>query len=181
VRHLTDYTNPSTCHTSASRKFLPREASPGFLDQRGFTRAVIVSSIVEGKDEQAAGEKKVHKPWTLREFGGKTVWDWLQLLVVPHMLALITVVFTWQQNVSQNQLEDQRARQAQKIENQRAEAEALQAYLDQMSMLLLEKNLRDSEEESEVRTLARARTTGSVLARAVSVSLRSSFSNRHSR
>ena len=56
-------------------------------------------------------------------FRGKTVWDLLQLLIVPLMLALITVVFTWQQNGRQNELEDQRAREAQKIENQRAKAE----------------------------------------------------------
>jgi uncharacterized protein YjbI with pentapeptide repeats len=104
--------------------------------------------------------------WGFRE---KTAWDWLQLLVVPLMLALITVVFTWQQNVHQNELEDQRAQQAQKLENQRAEAErelavqraqdeALQAYLDQIGSLLLEKDLRTSDEDSEVRTLARART-----------------------
>jgi hypothetical protein len=23
------------------------------------------------------------KPWTLKEFGSKTMWDWLQLLIVP--------------------------------------------------------------------------------------------------
>jgi hypothetical protein len=77
-------------------------------------------------------------------------WDW---------------VITWQLA----NLENQRPQQAQKVENQRAEAErelaeqraedeALQAYLDQMSGLLLEKDLRTSEEDSEVRTLARART-----------------------
>jgi len=96
---------------------------------------------------------------------GKTVWDWLQLLIVPLMLALITVVFTWQQNNRQNELEAQRARQAQNIENQRAKAERelanqraldeeLRAYLDQMSHLLLEKDLRGSKEDSVVRTLA---------------------------
>jgi uncharacterized protein YjbI with pentapeptide repeats len=85
------------------------------------------------------------------------------------MLALITVVFTWQQTIRQNELEDQRTRQAQKLEDQRAEAErdlaaqraqdeALQAYLDQMNYLLLEKDLRASDTDSEVRTLARART-----------------------
>jgi hypothetical protein len=42
---------------------------------RGFIRAVIVSVMAEKKGEQAAGEKKGRKPWTLREFGGKTVWD----------------------------------------------------------------------------------------------------------
>jgi uncharacterized protein YjbI with pentapeptide repeats len=41
---------------------------------------------------------------------------------------------------------------------QRAQDEALQAYLNQMSSLLLEKDLRTSKEDSEVRTLARART-----------------------
>src|SRR5215208_4118426 len=123
--------------------------------------------MVEGKGEQAAGEKEGRKLWTLREFGGKTVWDWLELLVVPLVLALITlvitVVFTSQQNVRQNELEDRRAQQAQKIENQRAQAEALQAYLDQMSALLLDKNLGGSDsssgaQTSEVLQLARART-----------------------
>jgi hypothetical protein len=120
----------------------------------------MVLFILLAKDSASLG-------WT--GFRGKTLWDLPQLLVVPLMLALITVVFTWQQNVRQNELEDQRTRQAQKIEDQRAAAErelagqraqdaALQAYLDQMSSLLLAKDLRALEKESEVRTLARART-----------------------
>jgi hypothetical protein len=99
--------------------------------------------------------------WGLRR---KTFWDWLQLLVVPLMLALITVVFTWQQDVRQNELEEQRAEAERMLAEQRAQDEALQAYLDQMSGLLLEKNLRESEVGSEARTLAQARTL-SVLAR----------------
>jgi uncharacterized protein YjbI with pentapeptide repeats len=98
-----------------------------------------------------------------------TVRDWLDLLVVPLALVVISFLFTTQQDHRQQQIENQRARQAQKIENQRAEAErelaeqraqdeALQAYLGQMSSLLLEKNLLNSEEGSEARTLARART-----------------------
>ena len=43
-------------------------------------------------------------------------------------------------------------------ENDRAQDVALQAYLDQMSTLLIAKDLRASEGLSEVRTLARART-----------------------
>jgi uncharacterized protein YjbI with pentapeptide repeats len=102
-------------------------------------------------------------------FRGMTVREWLELLIVPVVLALITVVFTWQQNERQQDLETKRTNQAQNIENQRAEAEqdlakqraqdeALQAYLGQMSQLLLEKDLRGAEEGSVVRTLARART-----------------------
>jgi uncharacterized protein YjbI with pentapeptide repeats len=128
-----------------------------------------VSAMMEKQGNQAAGEKQGRKSWTLREFGGKTLWDWMGLLIVPVVLSLITVVFAWQQDIRQNEIEKKRAQQAQKIEGQRAEAErelaeqraddeALQSYLDQMRGLLLERDLRASEKGSEVRTLARART-----------------------
>lgn len=56
-------------------------------------------------------------------FRGMTVREWLELLIVPVVLSLITVVFTWQQNERQQDLETKRTNQAQKIENLRAEAE----------------------------------------------------------
>jgi hypothetical protein len=114
--------------------------------------------MVEEKGRQTADKKEGRKPWTLREFGGKPVWDWLGLLIVPFMLALITVAFTVFQDIRQNQLEQQRAERELQLAEQRAQDEALQAYLDQMSGLLLEKKLRVYKSDSEVRTLARART-----------------------
>jgi uncharacterized protein YjbI with pentapeptide repeats len=114
--------------------------------------------MVEQMGKQAAGEKEGRKPWTLREFGGKTLWDWLQLLIVPVVLSLITVAFAWQQDARQQRIEDQRAEAERELAVQRAQDEALQAYLDQLSSLLLERDLRTSKEDSEVRTLARART-----------------------
>jgi uncharacterized protein YjbI with pentapeptide repeats len=83
--------------------------------------------------------------WT--GFRGKTVWDWLQLLIVPLVLALVGVVFTVQQDARQQQIQDQNAQDA-----------TLQTYLEQMNQLMLEKDLRDSDVNSEVRTLARAQT-----------------------
>jgi hypothetical protein len=94
--------------------------------------------------------------WT--GFRGKTVWDLLQLLIVPLALVVISFVFTLQQDARQQAIEDQRAEAERELAEQRAQDEALQAYLDQMSSLLLEQDLRTSEEESEVRTLAEART-----------------------
>jgi len=93
----------------------------------------------------------------------------MQLLIVPLALVGIGLVFSNVQDARQQKIETKRANHAQKIENQRAEAErdlaeqraqdeAMQAYLDQMGNLLLEKDLRSSEEDSKVRTLARART-----------------------
>jgi uncharacterized protein YjbI with pentapeptide repeats len=94
--------------------------------------------------------------WT--GFRGMTFRDWLSMLVIPLALVLIGWWFTAQQDYRQQQIEDQRAKAERELADQRAQAEALQAYLDQMGNLLLEKNLRDSDKDSEVRTLARART-----------------------
>jgi uncharacterized protein YjbI with pentapeptide repeats len=149
---------------------LDKDAGSWFIVDSSNT--VIVSVMVEEKGRQTADKKEGRKPWTLREFGGQTVWDWLHLLsalAIPVVLAAAGLWFTAQQDQRQVAIENDRAGQVLKIENQRAKAEreladqraqdeALQAYLSQMSTLLLEKNLRTSEEDNEVRTLARART-----------------------
>jgi Pentapeptide repeats (8 copies) len=89
-----------------------------------------------------------------------TLWDWLKLLVVPAVIAAGGLWFNKQQQ--ERQREDDRRQQERglEIENQRAQDEALQAYLDQMGQLLLDQEcpLRQSKEEDDVRTLARART-----------------------
>jgi uncharacterized protein YjbI with pentapeptide repeats len=76
-----------------------------------------------------------------------TLWQWLDLLFIPVVLAIGGYLFTRSEN-----------RATRGAAGQRAQDEALQAYLDQIGQLLLEKNLRNSEDGSEVRTLARART-----------------------
>ena len=78
----------------------------------------------------------------------KSLWEFLDLLIVPLALAIIGLGFTAQQQARQTQ-----------IEEERAQNEALQAYLDQMNPLILEKGLLDSEEGETVFTLAQARTT----------------------
>jgi uncharacterized protein YjbI with pentapeptide repeats len=82
-------------------------------------------------------------------FGDKTVWDWLQLLIVPIMLAVASFWFTLQQDLRQQATEEQRAQDA-----------ALQAHFDEIGELMLKENgsLRESEEGDEVNTLARSRT-----------------------
>ena len=91
-------------------------------------------------------------------FGDKTLWDLLQLLIVPLALAVIGFWFSSQQEVRQHEIEDQRAQVEREIEAERAEQETLQAYLEQMGTLLLDRGLRAADENSDVRRLARART-----------------------
>ena len=111
--------------------------------------------------------KQRNARWRWTGFTGKTLWDWLQLLsalAIPVVLAVAGFYFSSQQDERQRLSEVRRAKSEQAIEEQRAQDAALQAYLDQMSQLMLGGNLRGSEEDSEVRTLARARTR-TVLAR----------------
>lgn len=86
---------------------------------------------------------------------GITLFAWLKLLIVPVVLAIGGYLFTRSEN-----------RAGRLAAEQRAQDEALQAYLDQIGQLLLEKDrpLRQSRKDDEVRTLARSRTL-TVLAR----------------
>jgi uncharacterized protein YjbI with pentapeptide repeats len=115
------------------------------------------------------GTAEISKPGDKEIRPRKTLWDWLGLLIVPGVLALGALWFSWAQDNRQRviedrraqaaqQVEDRRAQAAQQVEEQRAQEEALQAYLDQMSDLMLNQDLRNSDTDSEVRTLAQART-----------------------
>jgi uncharacterized protein YjbI with pentapeptide repeats len=92
----------------------------------------------------------------------KSLWDFLDLLIVPLALAIIGFGFAVHQQTRQTQLEQQRDERAQAVEAQRAQNEALQAYLGQMSHLMLEKGLPDAAEGDTVFTLAQAQTTTAI-------------------
>lgn len=116
--------------------------------------------MAEETDKRTTEEKETHRRlWKRTGLEDKTLWDLLQLLIVPLALAAIGFFFTLQQDARQQAIEDQRAASERKIEEHRAQDAALQAYLDHMSSLLLAKNgLRESKEGSEESMLARART-----------------------
>jgi uncharacterized protein YjbI with pentapeptide repeats len=102
--------------------------------------------------KQEGGKKQDR--WGLR---GKTLWDWLPILgtlLIPVFIAAAGWGVAWHLS----NLERQRADNAEALEEQRAQDEALQVYLDQMSQLMIENNLRESKEDSAIRVLARART-----------------------
>jgi hypothetical protein len=107
------------------------------------------------------GEEELPKPENREVRPKKTLWDWLQLcgaLAIPIVITIFGLWFTTQQETRQQAIEDRRAASERKLEEERADDAALQAYLDEMSTLLLDEDLRTSKDESEVRTLARART-----------------------
>jgi flagellar basal body-associated protein FliL len=101
----------------------------------------------------------------------RTFWNWLSLLIVPIVLALGGYLFTRsenrraqdiakQQRALDQKTADQRTNEERKITDDRRRDDLLQAYLDQIGQLLLDKDppLRQAKEDDEARTLARART-----------------------
>jgi uncharacterized protein YjbI with pentapeptide repeats len=130
------------------------------------SNTVIVSVMVVEKGRETADKKEGRKPWTLREFGGQTVWDWLHLLsalAIPVVLAVAGLWFTAQLDERQRSIENKRAQAERELAEQRAQDEALQAYLNQMSQLMLDRKLLEATQGDPVHTLAQARTSTVIL------------------
>ena len=70
---------------------------------------------------------------------GKTLWDWLQLIIIPLALAVAALLF----NIATSRTE-------QRIALDKHRQDSLQTYLDHMSELLLDKHLRTPEPDAEV-------------------------------
>src|SRR5215211_9292129 len=117
-------------------------------------------SVGQKKPEREQTEETKQSRWGFR---GKTVWDFLQLLIVPLMLVAIGLVFSVQQDARQQRVENQRAEAERELAEQRAQDEALQAYLDQMSQLMLERKLLEAGQGDPVHTLAQARASTVIL------------------
>jgi uncharacterized protein YjbI with pentapeptide repeats len=109
------------------------------------------------------------KAWSRRDVGGMTLRNWLPIvgaLLVSVVIALGIWGITWQLE----KLENQRAEAERELAEQRAQDEALQAYLDQMSQLILDRQLLGveqgvpvHEQGDPVHTLAQARTSTAIL------------------
>ena len=91
---------------------------------------------------------------------GKQFWDYLDLLIVPAALALGVYWLNRRQNERDQRAEDAQQERALAVESQRAQDEALQAYLDQMSQLLTDEKrpLYRARVGDSLSTVARART-----------------------
>lgn len=110
----------------------------------------------------------------------KTLWDWLQLLIIPIVLAVGGFVFDQAQSDREAVRAEQRAQADRDLAEQHAQTDrdlaaqraqtdrdiatdnqreaALQAYIDKMAALLLDGQLRASEPDAEIRSVGRTRT-----------------------
>ena len=88
----------------------------------------------------------------------KTLWNWLQLLIVPAMLVAVTFAWSALQTNSDNRREDRRLAADSVAAEQVRQDATLNAYLQQMSDLMLHENLLVSKRDDAVRSVARTVT-----------------------
>lgn len=101
-------------------------------------------------------------------FETKTLWDWMELLVIPVVLAVGAFYLNRSERTVERQIAERRIKEDRQLAEDRANLEreiatdrqqeaALQAYFDRMADLLLEKKLLTTKDK-EVRDVARIRT-----------------------
>ena len=97
--------------------------------------------------------------WIASGLSGKTAWEWLELLIVPLGLAVGAFYLENRVENRQERIATERYEQERSIADERAKQDVLDSYLERMQELLLDRGLRESSEDSEVRSVARAITT----------------------
>src|SRR5438270_2744173 len=78
---------------------------------------------------------------------GKTLWDWMQLLIIPAVLAVGGYLFNYSTSRNERNAADKHNQTEREIAQDNQCEAALQDYIDNMTELLLEKNLRKSGKE----------------------------------
>jgi len=126
----------------------------------GFNGYTQVSTIhtISGPTAGTVTRTELYQP-------GKTLWDWMQLLFIPVVLAVAGFWFNHRERKAaelrsgnERKAAELRAKTESDIAEDNQREEALKEYIDKISELLLHEKLRESKPVDEVRTIARVLT-----------------------
>src|SRR5215470_12295162 len=92
---------------------------------------------VRRREWLGVGERRWKKAPDEEVQPAKTLWDWLQLLIVPVILIGVTFAWSATQTRSDNKREDRRIAADRAAAEQARQDATLQGYLDEMSKLML--------------------------------------------
>jgi uncharacterized protein YjbI with pentapeptide repeats len=126
---------------------------------------VIIKQLKGGKYKITEEYDNTGKLLTIgREFQGKkTVWDWLQLIIIPFVLLVFGSGFSYEQNLTNSQIAEQQHNVDLKIAHDQQQEATLKTYLDDMSNLLISNSvstplLFQANKTDEIRRVAQAKT-----------------------
>jgi len=106
-------------------------------------------------NSQQPSVKQSPKKWKLNaSLANKTLWDWLGVVLVPIMIAIFTIAIS----ILQIEINQQQHDSDQNIALDQQRETTLRTYMDDIKDLLLNRGLRVSKPEDEVRVVARAET-----------------------
>lgn len=129
-----------------TRDFMPRLLPwTGQRNVQDFDPGLKGYDKVQIAEEDTDSQKKKTITYELQP--GKRPWDWLQLLLIPFVLAFVAYAFNSYQASTSQQIEE-KSKQEQVVDN----------YLNQMSTILLQYHLHDSKPGDPIRALAQAFT-----------------------
>jgi uncharacterized protein YjbI with pentapeptide repeats len=143
-----------------------RPVLPDDKDLKSRSRQIILGALGLGL-LLAAIRLGYSLPWTgIAEYHGpngehyrsKSLWDWMQLLLLPGVVALAATWLRKRQVEHPRETEGDPRPQAVEWERERLSEEVLQRWFDGTGKLMLDNGLRTSPPEHDVRQLARART-----------------------
>src|SRR6266481_8147673 len=109
-----------------------------WFDWAGFNgyNKVTIAHTISGTNAGTVIRTEEYQP-------GRTLWDWLQLLIVPAVLAVGGYLFTFTISRNERKAADRHNQTEREIALDNQRETALQAYIDKMSELLLNKQLAD--------------------------------------
>src|SRR5215470_6502054 len=101
-----------------------------------------------------SGYLRIPISWSWTGLSKKTLWDWLQLLIIPAVIALGGYLFTFTTSRNERDAADRHNQTEREIAQDNQREAALQEYIDKMSELLLHEKLGQSQPEDKVRKIA---------------------------
>ena len=125
------------------------------MESRWKTYLLYVSAIIVGGSLLFILEETIRRKNT--GFETRTLWDWMELLVIPAVLAAGAFYLNRSERVRERKIAEDYATLEREIAMDRQQEAALQAYLDRMADLLLKEKLRTTKSK-ETRNVARIRT-----------------------
>lgn len=88
----------------------------------------------------------------------KTLWDWLQLLGIPIVLAVVAFFFSLAERIAERNDADRRDKIQREVSLDQTRESALQAYFDRMTELILDRNLHGALQGNEIHSIVHGRT-----------------------
>ena len=148
---------PASIKTAWNRSIQSPIRKLGLLALALAAVVILAALIALGYTQDWTGFKDFIEPTGVYH-PAKTLWDWLELLVIPIALGLGVWWLNRSERRNELKIAEQRAQTERQIAADRLQEETLQAYLDRLLDLLVEEDLYQEPETSKASQVARIRT-----------------------